>query len=668
MCIRDRTHSASDLYDDEKQYTYSGGTDSDQVSAKVSSNGKLTVSADKTASPGTTVSVPISIQYSKGTVSAGVTVRVTASNRPLARINAKTVKVKAGSSEEVNLLSDAYNPFPDSALTVTGCTSDGASKLTVDCPSNGVVSISASSDIGASTNKVIVNVRDATNTKEREVTGTINVSVMDKPDAPLLSPIAGDPQDGAVNLSWTAGSSNGSPISEYKVSWGGDGSGEKSCGSVTSCQITGLKNGKTYSFKVQAKNEVGWSKESNGVEGTPDKLPDAPTDVKAEASKNTITVTWKALEGNFSAVDKYQATLSGPNVANPVQEVTGTSITFKFDDNAITDGASYTATVKAHNKVNWSQPSTASNAVSPWGTPDNPTISADQSGDKIVVRGRINDARNSKYQSITVSIEGEDKSVETSAKDYSVEFDIKNEWYYRKLKPTITVVTERSGSLRNEASVSTFTAVDPPTNVKLELNNNTCVATWSRKGGRVTGFVVKAKGYYDDDVHESRAEWPLSGDWSTCDTVSVQQYFIDTSHLSDPAIATDNTVGNKKPAEITLPSSLTWDTQNANIIHVNGGSWEAHGRSVKGQIVITPAGESSHTYDWPANGTLDVSDITSPSGTRCDWEVRVITTAGEPEINATKKSSDPVTGVRYEEKPPIRNRDQPLIMERRNPR
>ena len=273
------------------------------MSAKVSSNGKLTVSADKTTSPGTTVSVPISIQYSKGTVSAGVTVRVTASNRPLARINAKTLKVKAGSSEEVNLLADAYNPFPDSTLTVTGCTSDGASKLTVDCPANGVVSISAASDIGASTNKVIVNVRDATNTKEREVTGTISISVMDKPDAPLLSPIAGDPQDGAVNLSWTAGSSNGSPISEYKVTWSGNGSGEKSCGSVTSCQITGLKNGKTYSFKVQAKNEIGWSKESNGVEGTPDKLPDAPTDVKAEAGKNTVVVTWKAPEGNFSAVD-----------------------------------------------------------------------------------------------------------------------------------------------------------------------------------------------------------------------------------------------------------------------------------------------------------------------------------------------------------------------------
>ena len=78
----------------------------------MSSNGKLTVSADKTTSPGTTVSVPISIQYSKGTVSAGVTVRVTASNRPLARINAKTLKVKAGSSEEVNLLCRRVQSVP----------------------------------------------------------------------------------------------------------------------------------------------------------------------------------------------------------------------------------------------------------------------------------------------------------------------------------------------------------------------------------------------------------------------------------------------------------------------------------------------------------------------------------------------------------------------------
>lgn len=638
------THSASDLYDDEKRYTYSGGDDSDQVSAKVSSNGKLTVSADKTTSPGTTVSVPISIQYSKGTVSAGVTVRVTASNRPLARISAKAMKVKAGSSEEVNLLADAYNPFPDSTLTVTGCTSDGASKLTVDCPANGVVSISAASDIGASTNKVIVNVRDATNTKEREVTGTISISVMDKPDAPLLSPIAGDPQDGAVNLSWTAGSSNGSPISEYKVTWSGNGSGEKSCGSVTSCQITGLKNGKTYSFKVQAKNEIGWSKESNGVEGTPDKLPDAPTDVKAEAGKNTVVVTWKAPEGNFSAVDGYEVTLNGSNMANPTQKVEGTSFTFKFNNNAITNGASYTATVKAHNKMNWSQPSATSNAVSPWGTPDKPTISAVQNSDKIVVSGRINDARNSKYQSITVSIRNEDKSVETNATNYSVEFDIKNEWYYKEIKPTITVVTEHSGSLSSETSVSPFTAVDPPTNVKLELNNNICVATWSKKG-RVTGFVVKAKDYYNDDVHENRAEWPLSGNWSTCDTVNVQQYFIDTSHISTPETASSNTVGNKTKAEITTMPTLAWDANATNLIKVAGGSVKTWNQIGSYSFVFTGGGK---TYEIPwTQGTSQLNAEKLPTGVDYTWKFKV--TGPDPALNNEVDGSTIKDSDRYSE-------------------
>ena len=121
-------------------------------------------------------------------------------------VSGATPLAAAKAGEQVNLLSDAYNPFPDTPLTVTGCTSDGASKLTVDCPSNGVVSIRAASDIGANYQQGGRHpCANATKTKEREVTGTISVSVMDKPDAPLLSAVSGDPQDGAVNLSWTAG-------------------------------------------------------------------------------------------------------------------------------------------------------------------------------------------------------------------------------------------------------------------------------------------------------------------------------------------------------------------------------------------------------------------------------------------------------------------------------
>ena len=60
-------------------------------------------------------------------------------------------------------------------LTVTGCTSDGA----VEADDRRMRRLNgrglhqpAASDVGANTNKVVVTVRDATKTKEREVTGT----------------------------------------------------------------------------------------------------------------------------------------------------------------------------------------------------------------------------------------------------------------------------------------------------------------------------------------------------------------------------------------------------------------------------------------------------------------------------------------------------------------
>ena len=383
------------------------------------------------------------------------------------------------------------------------------------------------------------------------------------------------------------------------------------------------------------------------MEGTPDKLPDAPTDVKAEAGRNTVVVTWKAPEGNFSAVDGYEVTLNGSNIANPTQKVEGTSFTFKFDDNAITNGASYTATVKAHNKMNWSQPSAVSNAVSPWSKPDKPTISAVQNGDKIVVSGRINDARNSKYQSITVSIRDEDRSVETNATDYSVEFDIKNEWYYKEIKPTITVVTERSGSSSSETSVSPFTAVDPPTNVKLELSNNTCVATWSKKG-RVTGFVVRAKDYYNADLHENRAEWPLSGNWSTCDTVNVQQYFIDTSHISTPETANSNTVGNKIKAEITTMPTLSWDANDTNLIKVSGGSVKTWNQIGSYSFVFTGGGK---TYEIPwAQGTSQLNAEKLPTGVDYTWKFKV--TGPDPALNNEADGSTIKDSDRYNEPTP----------------
>lgn len=623
------THSPSGLYDDEKQYTYAGGANSNGVDAKVSTAGKLTVSASKTAAPGTMVSVPVNITYAKGTVNAGVTVRVTASNRPLARVSGKTVNIKAGSSQQVNMLADAYNPFPDTPLTVTDCTADKGAKFIVTCPSNGVISITASSDIGASNNTVVVTVRDATQTRERETTGTINVAVSDKPDAPLLSAVSTKPQDGRIDLNWTAGSANGSPITEYKVLWSGAGSGERSCGAATSCTIDGLSNGKTYTFKVRAENEVGWSKESNAVEGTPDKLPDAPTDVSIEGGERTITVTWKAPSGNFSAIDNYRVTLSGTNAPAP-QETTGTSVTFPIDDNAIIDGVSYKATVQSHNKVNWSQPSKQSGDAKPWGKPDAPhiTVTNDDTKGTLTVES-VGNTRNAGCKAVELSGDLDF----TMACDGSKTFDIpEHDLNTKEYTVHASVVGDKA--TRSDPATVKFTphyTVETPASVKVLGKGDTCKVEWTKRG-HADGFTVQAAGFvpYVAEASERSHDFTLAP-WQACTTGSVAQMFNGAaSDMVADALAQPYV--NKKKAQITVPS-LRWNAKDANIIDVDGGVVTTYGQAGTSAIVFKANGKS-WTVAWtPGTHALDVKDLL-PAGADYTWSVNV--TGADPALSNAK--------------------------------
>lgn len=623
------THSPSGLYDDEKQYTYAGGANSNGVNAKVSATGKLTVAASKTATPGTTVSVPVNITYAKGTVNAGVTVRVTASNRPLARVSGKTVNIKAGSSQQVNMLADAYNPFPDTPLTVTDCTADKGAKFIVTCPPNGVISITASSDIGASNNTVVVTVRDATQTRERETTGTINVAVSDKPDAPLLSAVSTKPQDGRIDLNWTAGSANGSPITEYKVLWSGAGSGERSCGAATSCTIDGLSNGKTYTFKVRAKNEVGWSKESNAVEGTPDKLPDAPTDVSIEGGERTITVTWKAPSGNFSAIDNYRVTLSGTNAPAP-QETTGTSVTFPIDDNAIIDGVSYKATVQSHNKVNWSQPSKQSGDAKPWGKPDAPhiTVTNDDTKGTLTVES-VGNTRNAGCKAVELSGDLDFTVSCDGSKTFDIpEHDLNTKEY------TVHASVVGNKATRSDPATVKFTphyTVETPSSVKVLGKGDTCKVEWTKRG-HADGFTVQAAGFvpYVAEASERSHDFTLAP-WQACTTGSVAQMFNGAaSDMVADALAQPYV--NKKKAQITVPS-LRWNAKDANIIDADGGAVTTYGQAGTSTIVFKANGKS-WTVAWtPDTHAVDVKDLL-PAGADYTWSVNV--TGADPALSNAK--------------------------------
>jgi hypothetical protein len=96
------------------------------------------------------------------------------------------------------------------------------------------------------------------------------------PSVPAAAPgdVAAAGGDGSAELSWTAPSVGGSfAVSTYQVS----GSPSGSClvpAATLSCEITGLRNGETYAFRVRALTGAGWGAWSSSVSVVPD--PPAP--------------------------------------------------------------------------------------------------------------------------------------------------------------------------------------------------------------------------------------------------------------------------------------------------------------------------------------------------------------------------------------------------------
>ncbi|WP_339833380.1 S-layer homology domain-containing protein [Paenibacillus sp. FSL R7-0272] len=132
-----------------------------------------------------------------------------------------------------------------------------------------------------------------------------------------------------------------------------------------------LLNGTTYFFTVRAGNSGGLSGESNQANATPATVPAAPTNFLAVAGNGEATVTFTApTENGGSPITGYEVTDSSGNVvttgaASPIV-ITG-----------LTNGTSYTFTVKAINGLGKSTASANSNAVIPQKSSGGSTIPID---------------------------------------------------------------------------------------------------------------------------------------------------------------------------------------------------------------------------------------------------------------------------------------------------
>lgn len=231
----------------------------------------LVVTPGSAAQPGSTGKITLGVSGS--TATAVLSVDVVAA--PPASVAAVTVPgVETGHTASVDLRQYVTSPLADPTIQVVGLqpTSPGSA---VTSYSGSVVQITPQSGTHGSLT-FTVDVTDLPGRADRTVTGQITLQVLDAPGAP--GALQGVPGNQQVALSWGAASDNGSPVDYYVVSVAGGGSTQVP---GTSHLWTGLTNGTSYQFTVQAHNQVGLSTSSVTASFTPQSAPGAPGTVTA---------------------------------------------------------------------------------------------------------------------------------------------------------------------------------------------------------------------------------------------------------------------------------------------------------------------------------------------------------------------------------------------------
>ena len=178
----------------------------------------------------------------------------------------------------------------------------------------------------------------------------------------------------SVSLVWTAGSNNGSPLTEYAISDANNTvytyTSVDSSGSITNANInsrigntitttvTGLTQGIAYTFTVSTTNANGISPAIQFLAVTPAVTPGPPTSVTAVSGSGSITLSWTApASTGGSAITGYSVYDNSSN--NLVATSTSTSATVS----GLTNGTSYQYYVKSQNAIGLSTASSASAAT-----------------------------------------------------------------------------------------------------------------------------------------------------------------------------------------------------------------------------------------------------------------------------------------------------------------
>jgi len=263
-----------------------------------------------------------------------------------------------------------------SAITNYKYSTDGGSSFTACSPTQTTSPIV----ITGLTNGTPYNVQiKAVNTAgDGTATGSTAATPYTTPGAPTITGIT--PANGQLSVAFTAGTTGGNAISNYKYSTDG-GSTFTACSPTQTTSpivITGLTNGTSYNVQIKAVNTAGDGTATGSTAATPYTTASASSITGITPGNGQLSVAFTAGASNGSAITNYKYSTNGGSTftaCSPTQTTSPIVIT------GLTNGTSYNVQIKAVNAAG-DGTATASTASTPYTTPSAPSITGITAGDQ----------------------------------------------------------------------------------------------------------------------------------------------------------------------------------------------------------------------------------------------------------------------------------------------
>ncbi len=439
----------------------------------------------------------------------------------------------------------------------------------------------------------------------------VTIPSIDPPGEPQAVTLTPGPRE--ITVAWQPpAQSGGGRITGYLITWvSSTGASGTIPVTETSRTLRNLANGATYTVSVAASN-AGGSSRSVTVTATPLGTPAPPTNVALQRGDGSLHVSWSPppADGGIP-VESYAVHWTGPDGVTNSASVPGTQHTI----GGLTNGATYSVTVTAVNRVGASSRSSPS-SLRPGTIPTAPVgISATRGNGVVEVSWSppLNDGGLpiSAYVIDWVSSTGATGAIETSGTGYTMQNLLNGATY----TVTVSAVNEAGTSpAGGSASATPAAAPGPPAAVTVDRGDGRIDVTWqppAADGGKpVLSYTVSwsapdgATGSADTAATTHTFDGLTNGATYTVTVTAANE--VGTSAASQPASGTPAHIPGAPVAVSTVREDsrilVSWDPPASDGgLRVTGYTllWVApDGATGSAETTAT-----SHTIDGLSNGT-----------------------------------------------------------------